>query len=167
MLKNVRSQPELTTPECRLPSRHSYCSRLGTRDRGPLENQHLTQSRRVADSDRRLRYVSRKIILSKRRIADRLDEIARHCASLPLLDHRSPEEILHDDCLRRAEQAHVARQAFLRTPLRGRPDCRTSRATRQNRVCDSLPLSRLLCAPTPNPRRSRSIKSSARHSLRS
>jgi antitoxin VapB len=35
---------------------------------------------------------------SRRRLADELDEIARHCASLPLLDDRSPEEIIgYDD----------------------------------------------------------------------
>jgi antitoxin VapB len=34
---------------------------------------------------------------SKRRLADRLDEIAKHCASLPLLDGRSPGDMLYDD----------------------------------------------------------------------
>lgn len=29
--------------------------------------------------------------------ADRLDEIALHCASLPVLDARSPEEMLYND----------------------------------------------------------------------
>jgi antitoxin VapB len=33
----------------------------------------------------------------KRRLADRLDEIAKHCASLPVLDRRSPEEMLYDE----------------------------------------------------------------------
>lgn len=33
----------------------------------------------------------------RRSIADRLDEIARHCASLPILDQRSPDEILGYD----------------------------------------------------------------------
>jgi antitoxin VapB len=32
-----------------------------------------------------------------RRIADRLDEIAKHCASLPLLDRRRPEDMLYDE----------------------------------------------------------------------
>ena len=32
----------------------------------------------------------------KRRILDRLDEIAKHCASLPVLDSRSPDEMLYD-----------------------------------------------------------------------
>lgn len=30
-------------------------------------------------------------------LADRLDEIARHCAALPVLDDRSPDEILGYD----------------------------------------------------------------------
>jgi len=35
---------------------------------------------------------------SKRRLADELDEIARHCASLPVLDGRTPDAILgYDD----------------------------------------------------------------------
>ena len=34
---------------------------------------------------------------SKRRLADRLDEIAKHCASRPILDDRSPEEMLYDE----------------------------------------------------------------------
>ena len=34
---------------------------------------------------------------SKRRLADRLDEIARHCAALPVLDRRSPEDMLYDE----------------------------------------------------------------------
>jgi antitoxin VapB len=34
---------------------------------------------------------------SKRRLADELEEIAEHCASLPVLDHRSAEEIVGYD----------------------------------------------------------------------
>lgn len=35
---------------------------------------------------------------SKHRLADELDEIAQHCASLPVLDARPPDEILgYDD----------------------------------------------------------------------
>jgi antitoxin VapB len=34
---------------------------------------------------------------SKRRLVDRLDEIAKHCASLPVLDRRSPEDMLYDE----------------------------------------------------------------------
>jgi antitoxin VapB len=33
----------------------------------------------------------------RRRIADRLDEIAKHCASLPVLDNRRPEDMLYDE----------------------------------------------------------------------
>lgn len=33
----------------------------------------------------------------KHRIRERLDEIAKHCASLPVLDSRSPEEMLYDE----------------------------------------------------------------------
>lgn len=34
---------------------------------------------------------------SKRRLADELDAIARHCADLPVIDARSPDEILGYD----------------------------------------------------------------------
>lgn len=35
---------------------------------------------------------------SRRRLADELDEIARHCSQLPVLDSRTPDEILgYDD----------------------------------------------------------------------
>ena len=34
---------------------------------------------------------------SKRRLADELEEIAEHCASLPVLDARTPEESLEYD----------------------------------------------------------------------
>jgi antitoxin VapB len=34
---------------------------------------------------------------SRRRLADELDEIARHCARLPVLDARTPDEILGYD----------------------------------------------------------------------
>ena len=34
---------------------------------------------------------------SKRHLADRLDEIARHCAALPVLDGRSLEDMLYDE----------------------------------------------------------------------
>jgi antitoxin VapB len=33
----------------------------------------------------------------KRRLADELEDIARHCAALPVLDPRSPDEILDYD----------------------------------------------------------------------
>jgi antitoxin VapB len=44
----------------------------------------------------RLEQVKRR--RSKRHLADRLDEIAKHCASLPVLDRRSPEDMLYDEC---------------------------------------------------------------------
>jgi len=34
---------------------------------------------------------------TRRRLADELDEIARHCARLPVLDPRTPDEILGYD----------------------------------------------------------------------
>jgi len=34
---------------------------------------------------------------SRRRLADELDDIARHCAALPVRDERAPEEILGYD----------------------------------------------------------------------
>ena len=34
---------------------------------------------------------------ARRRLADELDDIARHCAALPVLDERLPEEILGYD----------------------------------------------------------------------
>jgi antitoxin VapB len=43
----------------------------------------------------RLEQVKRR--RSKRRFADRLDEIAKHCASLPLLDRRSLENMLYNE----------------------------------------------------------------------
>jgi antitoxin VapB len=42
----------------------------------------------------RLKQIRRR--QSKRRISDRLDEIAEHCASLPILDKRSPDKMLYD-----------------------------------------------------------------------
>jgi antitoxin VapB len=34
---------------------------------------------------------------TNRPLLDRLNEIAEHCASLPVLDSRSPEEMLYDE----------------------------------------------------------------------
>jgi len=35
---------------------------------------------------------------SRRSVADKLDEVAKHCAALPILDTRSPDEVLgYDD----------------------------------------------------------------------
>lgn len=50
----------------------------------------------IQDLREKLARVHRK--LPKRRLADALDEIALHCAQLPILDARRPDEILgHDD----------------------------------------------------------------------
>ncbi|MBV8056782.1 MAG: type II toxin-antitoxin system VapB family antitoxin [Deltaproteobacteria bacterium] len=43
----------------------------------------------------RLEHIKR--LRRKRHIADRLDEIAKHCASLPLLDRRKPEDMLYNE----------------------------------------------------------------------
>ena len=45
----------------------------------------------------RLRKVRRNETAKSRRLADRLDEIADHCASLPVLRDRSMDEILGYD----------------------------------------------------------------------
>jgi antitoxin VapB len=55
-----------------------------------------TQTEAVTKALRdRLEQVKRR--RSKRRLADRLDEIAKHCASLPILDRCSPENMLYDE----------------------------------------------------------------------
>ena len=33
----------------------------------------------------------------KRHVLDRLNEIAKHCASLPVLDKRNPDDLLYDE----------------------------------------------------------------------
>lgn len=45
----------------------------------------------------RLRRIERRQALERRRLVDRLTEIARHCAALPVLDPRSAGEILGYD----------------------------------------------------------------------
>jgi antitoxin VapB len=45
----------------------------------------------------RLQKVQRSKAGRRRRLADRLDEIADHCAGLPVLRHRSPNDILGYD----------------------------------------------------------------------
>jgi antitoxin VapB len=50
-----------------------------------------TEAVTKALKDRLARVQRRK---ARRRLADELDEIGQHCASLPLLDSRSDEEIL-------------------------------------------------------------------------
>jgi antitoxin VapB len=56
---------------------------------GETKTEAVTQALRD-----RLRAMKRR---RGRRIAERLDEIARHCASLPVLDHRSPNDMLYDE----------------------------------------------------------------------
>ena len=53
-----------------------------------------TEAVTKALKDRLARVKQRK---ARRRLADELDEIAHHCASLPLLDSRSDEDILGYD----------------------------------------------------------------------
>ena len=57
---------------------------------GETKTQAVTQALRD-----RLERVRRR--RSGRRLADELDEIARHCASLPVLDEREPDEIIGYD----------------------------------------------------------------------
>lgn len=60
-----------------------------------LTGETKTQAVTVALRDR-LERVRRS--RSRRRLADELDRIALHCASLPILDSRTPEQILgYDD----------------------------------------------------------------------
>jgi len=54
----------------------------------------LTEAVRVAVQERLNRVEART---GGRRLADRLDEIARHCASLPIVRERAEEEILGYD----------------------------------------------------------------------
>lgn len=59
-----------------------------------LTGETKTEAVTVALRDRLARV---KRTRSKRRLADELDKIALHCAALPVLDSRSPEEILGYD----------------------------------------------------------------------
>jgi len=56
------------------------------------ENKTVAVTRALRDRLERM-----KRLRGKRHIADRLDEIAKHCASLPVLDNRSPEDMLYDE----------------------------------------------------------------------
>ena len=56
----------------------------------------LTQAVRVAVEER-LKRVRARGRAKRTRLADRLDEIALHCASLPVIDHRTEDEILGYD----------------------------------------------------------------------
>jgi antitoxin VapB len=55
----------------------------------------LTEAVRIAVQERLKRMESRRH--GGRRLADRLDEIARHCASLPVLRQRTEDDILGFD----------------------------------------------------------------------
>jgi len=57
---------------------------------GETKTQAVTQALR----DRLARLRREK---TRRRLADELEEIARHCAGLPVLDSRQPDEILGYD----------------------------------------------------------------------
>jgi antitoxin VapB len=59
-----------------------------------LTGETKTEAVTVALRDRLARV---KRTRSKRRLADELDQIALHCAALPVLDSRCPEEILGYD----------------------------------------------------------------------
>ena len=74
--------------------RNSEAERLAqqlARETGETKTQAVIQALR----DRLARLRRQR---SKRRLADELEDIARHCAGLPVLDARSPDEILgYDD----------------------------------------------------------------------
>ena len=57
---------------------------------GETKTQAVTEALRV-----RLETLRRR--KGRRSMADRLDEIAKHCGALPVLDKRSPDEILGYD----------------------------------------------------------------------
>ncbi len=62
-------------------------------DLAALTGESKTQAVTKALRDRLARLKRR----ARRRLSDELDEIARHCASLPVLDKRGDEEILGYD----------------------------------------------------------------------
>jgi len=59
-----------------------------------LTGESLTKAITVALSERLERLRVRR---PRRRLADELDEIAKRCAALPVLDPRSPDEIIGYD----------------------------------------------------------------------
>ena len=59
-----------------------------------LAGETKTQAVKQALKDRLARLRRER---SRRRLADELDEIARHCARLPVRDSRTPDEILGYD----------------------------------------------------------------------
>ncbi len=65
-----------------------------TEELAKLTGETKTEAVRKSVSDR-LRRLRRE--RSGRRLADELDEIARHCAALPVLDSRKADEILGYD----------------------------------------------------------------------
>lgn len=57
----------------------------------------LTEAVRTAIRERLDRLEARQAV-GRRRLAQRLEVIAKHCASLPVLDDRTPDELLgYDD----------------------------------------------------------------------
>ena len=73
--------------------RNGEAERLAS-DLAALTGETKTQAVIKALRDR-LEHLKQRRIRS--RLANRLDEIAKHCASLPRLDRRIPEEILYDE----------------------------------------------------------------------
>jgi antitoxin VapB len=63
-------------------------------DLAALTGESKTEAVTKALKDRLDRMKRRR---ARRCLADRLDEIAKHCAALPRLDRRSPDEILYDE----------------------------------------------------------------------
>ena len=60
-----------------------------------LSGETITKAVHIAIRERLQKVRSRRT--ARRRLADRLDEIARHCAALPVLRDRSADEILGYD----------------------------------------------------------------------
>lgn len=65
-----------------------------TRELAAATGETMTQAVAAAVRERLERVRARK---SGRRLADELDEIARRCATLPVVDHRRDDEILDYD----------------------------------------------------------------------
>jgi len=72
--------------------RNDLAEKLAT-DLAELTGESKTAAVTKALQDRLLRIKRQQ---SKRRLADRLNEIAKHCAALPILNKQSPEEMLYD-----------------------------------------------------------------------
>jgi antitoxin VapB len=85
--------PEATRDDMALNIRNPETERLAealARETGETKTEAVTKALR----DRLTRLRRQR---SGRRLADELEEIARRCAELPVLDPRSPEEILDYD----------------------------------------------------------------------